>query len=63
MSILRSTVTIFALAVSLAHAQGETFPARPVRYIMPLPAGGETDVLARTLARQLGDAWGQQVVV
>lgn len=42
-------------------AQG--FPARAVRYIMPLPAGSETDVFARTLVRQLGDMWGQQVVV
>jgi len=41
----------------------QTFPARPVRYIMPLPAGQETDAFARLLARQLTDAWGQQVVV
>lgn len=41
----------------------QSFPARPVRYIMPLPAGSETDTFARVLARQLGDGWGQQVVV
>jgi tripartite-type tricarboxylate transporter receptor subunit TctC len=50
--------TVFAID---AGAQG--FPARAVRYIMPLPAGSETDVFGRTLARQLGDTWGQQVVV
>jgi tripartite-type tricarboxylate transporter receptor subunit TctC len=43
------------------HAQ--SFPSRPVRYIMPLPAGGETDIFARMLARQLTDIWGQQVIV
>jgi tripartite-type tricarboxylate transporter receptor subunit TctC len=34
-----------------------------VRYIMPLPAGSETDLFARVLARQLADVWGQQVIV
>ena len=50
-------------AAQTAPAPGAAFPARAVRYIMPLPAGSETDVFARTLARQLGDMWGQQVVV
>lgn len=45
----------------VATAQG--FPARAVRYIMPLPAGGETDVFARTLARQLTETWGQPAMV
>jgi len=44
-------------------AAAQAFPARPVRYIMPLPAGSETDIFARVLAKQLGDTWGQQVVV
>jgi tripartite-type tricarboxylate transporter receptor subunit TctC len=48
-------------AVQDAGAQG--FPSRPVRYIMPLPAGSETDIFARVLAKQLSDAWGQQVLV
>ena len=34
-----------------------------MRYILPLPAGGETDVFARVLAKQLTEGWGQQVVV
>jgi tripartite-type tricarboxylate transporter receptor subunit TctC len=34
-----------------------------VRYIVPLPAGQETDAFARLMARQLTDLWGQQVVV
>jgi tripartite-type tricarboxylate transporter receptor subunit TctC len=42
-------------------AQG--FPARPLRYIMPLPAGSETDTFARVLAKQLAEAWTQQVIV
>jgi tripartite-type tricarboxylate transporter receptor subunit TctC len=49
------------LAATGPHAQ--SFPSRPVRLIMPLPAGQETDAFARLVARQLTDAWGQQVVV
>jgi tripartite-type tricarboxylate transporter receptor subunit TctC len=54
-------MTLAVLFASEASAQ--QFPARAVRYLMPLPAGSETDVFGRTLARQLGDTWGQQVVV
>ncbi len=52
-----------ALAATEHEAAAQAFPARAVRYIMPLPAGSETDVFARTLARHLGEIWGQQVVV
>ena len=58
---LAFTAMLAAVFAPAAGAQG--FPARAVRYIMPLPAGSETDVFARTLARQLGDNWNQQVVV
>ena len=54
-------VLLGALVPVAASAQG--FPARTVRYIMPLPAGSETDLFARVLAKQLADGWGQQVVV
>jgi tripartite-type tricarboxylate transporter receptor subunit TctC len=54
------------LAASLSIADGasaQAFPARAVRYILPLPAGQETDVFARVMARRLSEAWGQQVAV
>jgi tripartite-type tricarboxylate transporter receptor subunit TctC len=41
----------------------QSFPARQVRYIMPLPAGSETDIFARVLAKHLAENWGQQVLV
>ncbi len=50
-------------AQTAATGAAQNFPARAVRFIMPLPAGSETDVFGRTLARQLGDLWSQQVVV
>ena len=55
------TTCLLGAYASASVAQG--FPARPVRYIMPLPAGQETDVFARILAHRLGESWGQQVIV
>jgi tripartite-type tricarboxylate transporter receptor subunit TctC len=46
-----------------AESGAQSFPVRPLRYIMPLPAGSETDLFARVLAKQLADGWGQQVIV
>jgi tripartite-type tricarboxylate transporter receptor subunit TctC len=46
-----------------ASAAAQGFPARPVRYILPLPAGQETDVFARVFANRIGEIWGQQVIV
>lgn len=48
----------------LASAQGlDTWPTRPVRLIVPFSAGGATDTVARILAQQLTQVWGQPVVV
>jgi len=51
------------LAVPAAAAAADNYPARPVRLIIPSGAGGITDIIGRTLAPQLSDALGQQVVV
>ena len=50
-------------AQSPSTGSGQAFPARPVRYVMPLPAGQETDVFARILARRLSEGLGQNVIV
>jgi tripartite-type tricarboxylate transporter receptor subunit TctC len=44
-------------------AAAQEFPARPVRMIVPFPAGAASDFLARTLGQKLGETWGQQVVI
>lgn len=65
MPAIRIAVLVAILpGVLIASEPGaQSFPARPVRYIMPLPAGGETDIFARVLAKQLSDGWGHQVIV
>jgi tripartite-type tricarboxylate transporter receptor subunit TctC len=47
--------------VRLARAQ--SWPSRHVRLIVPFPAGGGTDVVARILANRLSEVWGQQMVI
>lgn len=48
-------------SVAVAFAQG--YPAKPVRFVVPYPAGGVNDIIARVLAQKLGDALGQQIVI
>ena len=48
---------------ALRQAQGQGFPARPLRLIVTWPPGGTTDILARQLQRQLPAVLGQPVIV
>src|ERR1700746_2044709 len=54
-----------ALLIGTATAQErpESFPARPVKIVVPSPPGGPTDILARVIAQRLSEIWGQPVVV
>src|SRR5207302_1707696 len=46
-----------------ALAAAQTYPAKPVTFIVPFPPGGGTDISARTVAAKLGGKWGHSVVV
>ncbi len=48
---------------ALTSAQGEPYPARPIKIIVPTPAGGPVDVIGRLVANHLATANGQTVVV
>jgi tripartite-type tricarboxylate transporter receptor subunit TctC len=51
-----------ALAASPAlHAQA--YPTKPIRFLVPLPAGSLTDLVGRAIAQPLAESWGQAIVV
>ncbi len=50
-------------AFAQAPKPAASFPTKPVRWIVPFPPGGSTDVIARYVALKLTEAWGQSVVI
>ncbi|MCW5603191.1 MAG: tripartite tricarboxylate transporter substrate binding protein [Burkholderiales bacterium] len=56
-------VALNAGAWTAVHAQTDSYPGRPVRFIVPYPPGGTTDIVGRGIATKLSEAMGQQVVV
>lgn len=63
MTQLRWALMAFALTGFAGAAQAQSYPARVVRFIVPGPPGGATDILARTIAQKLTEDWRQQVIV
>ena len=61
MNLFKTLALLLALACSAAFAQG--YPNKPVRIIVPFPAGGTTDIVTRIVAQKMTDAWGQAVIV
>ena len=52
-----------ALLAAAASVQAQTFPAKPIRIIVPYAAGGPSDIFARTVAQILNESFGQPVIV
>jgi tripartite-type tricarboxylate transporter receptor subunit TctC len=59
----RRSFLVAGAALAAAGVQAQTYPDQPVRWVVPYPAGGGTDVLARTVAEAMRPALGQQILV
>src|SRR5687768_6077722 len=46
----------------MQNAAAQTFPAKPIRIVVPFPPGGTSDILSRTIGEKLTAEWGQQVI-
>ncbi len=58
----RLLLTVVALGLPIASVAQE-FPTKPIRFVVPYPPGGASDITARVLGQKMGEAWNQQVVV
>ena len=61
--LIRSAIALAALAVSAPPSSAQSWPQRPVRFILPLGPGSGADLGARLIAEKLAAKWGQPVVV
>jgi len=52
---------VAAFLCTAAHAQD--YPAKPIRYVVPFPPGGSSDLIARAIAPRMSEKMGQQVVI
>jgi len=59
---MRFAMMLASLALAAA-AQAQSWPQKPVRFIVPFPPGGATDISARLVGQELQEMWGQTVVI
>ena len=56
-------IAVLALGASVHSASAQNFPVKPIRFVVPLAAGGPGDVLARAIGQKLSERVGQPVVI
>jgi tripartite-type tricarboxylate transporter receptor subunit TctC len=57
------TLALTVLACAAVSAQAQTYPAKPIRFVVPFPAGSATDNLGRVIALAMSEALGQTITV
>jgi tripartite-type tricarboxylate transporter receptor subunit TctC len=61
--LVRAALALIVALVASAGAIAQAWPVKPVRLIVPLAAGGNLDIVTRSIAQKLTEALGQQVIV
>ena len=59
----RRVLAIAAAAIACSTALAQTYPAKPIKFLVPFPAGSATDVVGRQLADAMGKELGQSIIV
>jgi tripartite-type tricarboxylate transporter receptor subunit TctC len=59
----RAALAVFSTTLMTSSVDAQPYPTRPIRWIVPVPAGSTTDIVTRLVAQKMNEAWGQQVVV
>ncbi|MDW5441672.1 tripartite tricarboxylate transporter substrate binding protein [Polaromonas sp. SM01] len=60
-SLIRQSLALLAFAATAASAQN--YPLKPIEWVVPYPAGGGSDVVARSLTEAMGQALGQPIII
>ena len=59
---MKTRYVVLLLAIALPVA-GQSYPSKPIRFVVAFPPGGGTDIIARTIGTRLGERFGQQVII
>ncbi len=61
MTLMQYAVALVTLSAPALHAQ--SYPVKPIRFVVPVVAGGSNDILGRLIGERLRERWGQPIVV
>jgi tripartite-type tricarboxylate transporter receptor subunit TctC len=61
--VVGAAIYAFAGVIMYSNAMAQAYPSKPVRFVVPYPAGGPFDEVARVIGPRLTAIWGQQVIV
>ena len=59
----RKLMVVLAGMLVAASVHAQSWPTKPVKFIVPFPPGGATDISARMIGQKLGEMWGQTVII
>ena len=62
-SVLEKSLAVVAVASLCWSAVAQTFPTKPIKMVVPYPAGGTTDILGRLIGQKLQESMGQPIVI